>query len=164
MSIYNDVLTLQNAIDDALVPDENGNINDDALNILLDAKDYAVSDGMERLAKVRANKMSDIAGMREEYKRMAERIRVAENNLTRLESTMLNLLKLSGHDKITAGTFTIGTRKSVSVWVSPDFNNPEFMRIKTTSEPDKVAIKDALKSGEKIDGAYLTEKENLAIK
>lgn len=99
MSIYNDVLTLQNAIDDALVPDENGNINDDALNILLDAKDYAVSDGMERLAKVRANKMSDIAGMREEYKRMAERIRVAENNLTRLESTMLNLLKLSGHAK-----------------------------------------------------------------
>ena len=34
MSIYNDVLTLQNAIDDALVSDENGNINEDALNLM----------------------------------------------------------------------------------------------------------------------------------
>lgn len=164
MSIYNEVLALQNAIDDALTPDENGNINEEALNILLETKEYAVSDGMERLAKVRANKLSDLDGMRAEYKRMAERIRVAENNLTSFENRILNLLKLSGKDKISAGTFTIGTRNSTSVYVVPDFNIPEYMRVKTVSEPDKTAIKDALKNGVQIDGAYLTTKENLSIR
>lgn len=164
MSIYNEVLALQNAIDEALTPDENGNINEEALNILLEAKEYAVSDGMERLAKVRANKLSDLDGMRAEYKRMAERIRVAENNLTSFENRILNLLKLSGKDKIAAGTFTIGTRNSTSVYVVPDFNIPEYIRVKTISEPDKTAIKDALKNGVQIDGAYLTTKENLSIR
>lgn len=53
---------------------------------------------------------------------------------------------------------------SNSVWVSPDFNNPEYMRTTTTAAPDKVAIKEALKNGVVIDGAMLLEKENLSVK
>ena len=150
MATYNDVLALQDAIFDALIPDENGEIDESKLDLLLSAKDIAITEWLEKMAKIRANVIADIDGLK--------------SDLDTIEARMLSMLKLSGQDKINAGTFKIGTRKSVSVYVQPGFNNADYMRVKTISEPDKIAIKDALKQGAVIDGAYLTEKENLAVK
>lgn len=164
MATYNDVLALQDAIFDALIPDENGEIDESKLDLLLSAKDIAITEWLEKMAKIRANVIADIDGLKSEQKRIAERVQGAERNLDTIEARMLSMLKLSGQEKINAGTFKIGTRKSVSVYVQPGFNNADYMRVKTISEPDKNAIKDALKQGAVIDGAYLTEKENLAVK
>lgn len=164
MATYNDVLALQDAIFDALIPDENGEIDESKLDLLLSAKDVAITEWLEKMAKVRANVIADIDGLKSEQKRIAERVQSAERNLDTIEARMLSMLKLSGQDKINAGTFKIGTHKSVSVYVQPGFNNADYMRVKTIAEPDKIAIKDALKQGAVIDGAYLTEKENLAVK
>jgi tRNA(Ile)-lysidine synthase TilS/MesJ len=102
--------------------------------------------------------------LKEEAKRMKEKADREEKSLQRLEDYMMSMLKRSGEKKLSAGTFTVGTRTSTSVYVAPDFNDERFIRTTTTSIPDKVALKEALKNGEAIDGASLVEKENLSIK
>ena len=162
MTLYEEVDAIENAIAEMLYGDDELNI--DALDTLLSARDATIQSGMESLCKIRARRIADIDAIKAEILRLGEKSARETRALARLENYIMNVLKRSGEPKITAGTFTVGTRKSTSVYVAPDFNNPEYMRVKTTTEPDKTAIRDALKSGAEIPGAYLTEKENLAIK
>lgn len=64
------------------------------------------------------------------------------------------------------GTFTLGFRKSKSVKILDEEKIPSkfFVDIPASRRVDKVAIKDILKKGEKIEGAEMEEKENFFIK
>lgn len=160
--LYEDVQLIESAIDNILYGEEE--IDVVALDNLMQAKVDTIANGLEALCKIRARKLADIAGMKEEEKRIHEKTAREERSLLRLEDYIVSMLKRSGEAKLNTGTFTVGTRMSNSVWVAPDFNVPEYMRTTTTTAPDKIAIKEALKSGVKIEGATLTTKENLAIK
>ena len=162
MTLYDEVNLLEDAINNILYGEEE--IDVEALDILLKTKTETIERGLESLCKVRARKEADIAALKAEATRMREKAESEERALVRLEQYMLDMFKRSGEKKLTAGTFTIGTRTSNSVWVSPDFNDPKYMRTTTTTAPDKIALKEALKAGAKIDGAYMVEKENLAVK
>ena len=60
-------------------------------------------------------------------------------------------------------TIKLSFRKSESVEIDDiDALDDRFKRIKI--EPDKTAIKTALKIGEKVEGARLVENQNLQIK
>lgn len=162
MKLYEEVDLIEDAINNILYGEEE--IDIEALDILLKTKTETIERGLESLCKVRARKEADIAALKAEATRMREKAESEERALVRLEQYMLDMFKRSGEKKLTAGTFTIGTRTSNSVWVSPDFNDPKYMRTTTTTAPDKLALKEALKAGAKIDGAYMVEKENLAVK
>ena len=162
MKLYEEVDLIENAINDILYAD--GDVDMDALNNLMTAKTETIERGMESLCKIRARKMADVTTLRDEAKRLIDKADREIKSLERLEQYMMDMLMRSGQQKLTAGTFTVGTRMSTSVYVAPDFNNPEYMRVTTTSAPDKVAIKEALKAGATIDGASLTTKQNLAVK
>ena len=162
MTLYEEVNLLEDAINEMLYGEQE--INIEALDVLLKTKTETIERGLESLCKIRARKESDIVALKAEAARMKEKADREEKALVRLEQYMLSMLARSGEKKLTAGTFTVGTRMSNSVWVSPDFNNPEYMRTTTTTAPDKAAIKDALKNGAVIDGAMLLEKENLSVK
>ena len=162
MKLYEEVELVENAINDMLYGDEE--IDVEALDNLLKVKAETIERGLEALCKIRARKQADIDFLKAEAVRMKEKADREEKSLARLEDYILSMLKRSGESKVTAGTFTVGTRISNSVWVSPDFNNPEYMRSTNITAPDKTAIKEALKAGIKIDGASLTVKENLMVK
>lgn len=162
MSLYSDVEMIEDAINGILYGDEE--IDIEALDNLMQAKQQTLERGLESLCKIRARKEADIAALVAESKRMKEKAEKEARALDRLEQYIMNMFKRSGEKKFTAGTWTIGTRMSNSVWVSPDFNVAEYMRTTTTSVPDKMAIRDALNAGTKIEGAYMVEKENLSIK
>ena len=162
MSLYSDVEMIENAIDGLLYGDDPLDIA--ALDNLFQAKQQTIERGLESLCKVRARKEADIAALKAEATRMREKAEREERALARLEQYMMDMFKRSGEKKITAGTWTVGTRMSNSVWVSPDFNDPKYMRTTTTTAPDKIALKNALTAGAKIDGAYMVEKEHLAVK
>lgn len=164
MSVYNEVEQIELAINEVLQGDENGDISLEALDILFQAKMTTIQNGLETLSKIRANKIANIEALKAEAARMADKAKSEAKKLEGLENYMLDLLKKSGESKIEAGTFTVGTRKSQSVWTAPDFNVEGFMRTKTTVEPDKTAIKDALKAGQTIEGAFLVDKENLSVR
>ena len=161
-SLYSEVEMIESAINDMLYGEEDIDIT--ALDNLMQAKTDTIERGLESLCKIRARKQGEITALLDEIKRLSEKSEREAKALVRLEEYILSMLKRSGESKVNAGTFTVGTRISNSVWVSPDFNNPEYMRTTTTTAPDKLAIKEALKNGIKIDGASITTKENLAIK
>lgn len=162
MKLYEEVDAIEAAINEILYGDAEMDIN--ALDNLMQVKQDTIARGLENLCKIRARKESDIAALKAECTRMKEKADREEKALARLEQYMMSMLTRSGEKKINAGTFTVGTRVSKSVWVSPDFNVAEYMRTTTTTVPDKVAIKEALNNGAQIDGAYITTKENLAVK
>ncbi|MBQ1996908.1 MAG: siphovirus Gp157 family protein [Alphaproteobacteria bacterium] len=162
MKLYEEIELLDNAISELLYGEEEP--DQTALDNLMQARTDTITNGLESLCKIRARKQSEIDALRAESNRLSEKAERESKALLRLEQYIMSMLTRSGKKKITAGTFTVGTRTSSSVWVSPDFNNPEFMRTNSTTAPDKVAIKEALKAGRTIDGAYLVNKENLAVK
>lgn len=162
MKLYEEVDMIEDAINNILYGEEE--IDIEALDNLMQAKQQTLERGLESLCKIRARKESDIVALKAEAARMKEKAEREERALARLEQYMMDMFKRSGEKKLTAGTWTVGTRMSNSVWVSPDFNVAEYMRTTTTTAPDKVAIREALKAGTKIDGAYMVEKENLAIR
>lgn len=162
MKLYEEVDLIENAINDMLYGEQEIDIA--ALDNLIQAKTDTIANGLESLCKIRARKENDIAALKSEITRLKEKTDHEQRSLDRLEQYMLSMLMRSGEKKITAGTFTVGTRISNSVWLSDDFNVPEYMRTTTTTLPDKMAIKEALKNGATIPGASITTKENLAIK
>lgn len=161
-SLYDEVDMIENAINDILYGDDE--ISLDALDNLVQVKQETLARGLESLCKIRARKELTIAALKAEIARLTGRAATETHALERLENYIMDVYKRSGEKKVEAGTFVVSTRVSTSVWVSPEFNNPEFMRTNTTTTPDKMAIKEALKSGRAIDGATLTQKENLQIK
>ena len=162
MSLYEDVIMIEDAINDMLYGEND--IDIEALDNLIKAKTDTIATGLESLCKIRARKQADIEALKAEATRMKEKADRETRALDRLEEYILSMLKRSGESKINAGTFTVGTRMSNSVWLEPNFNVEEYMRTTTTITPDKIAIRDALKNGAVIPGASITTKENLAIK
>ena len=161
-SVYQEVSIIEDAINEMLYGEEEIDIA--ALDNLMKAKTETIERGLEALCKVRARKQGEIFAIRAEIDRLRGRVEDEEKALVRLEEYIMSIYKRSGQDKVNAGTFTVSKRMSNSVWVSPDFNNPEYMRTSTTTTPDKIAIREALKNGVVIDGAMMTTKENLSIK
>lgn len=165
MSIYTDISDIENAINTVIENAEEFNDEvQNALNNLMQARQDTIIDGMERLAKLRANKQASVVGIEAEIERLNARKDRLNKTIDWVEGYLYNLLKASGEKKIEAGNFVMSTRKSQSLYLEADFNNPEYMRTKTTVEPDKMAIKAALKDGAVIEGASLTTKENISIK
>lgn len=165
MSIYTDIADIENAINSVVESADEFNPEvEAALTNLMQARQDTITDGIERLAKLRANKQASIAGVEAEIERLKARKDRLNKTVDWVEGYIHNLLKASGEKKIEAGNFVISTRKSQSLYLEADFNNPEYMRTKTTIEPDKLAIKAALKDGAIIEGASLTTKENISIK
>lgn len=165
MKLYEEVDLIEQAINDLLYPeDESAVIDIESLSNLLNAKTATIERGLESLCKIRARKQAAITACKDEISRLQERVARESKSLQRLESYMLSFVQRSGQKKLECGTFTVGTRESTSVYCAPDFNVEKFMRVKTISEPDKTAIKEALQNGEKIDGAELLHKLNLSVK
>lgn len=161
-SLYEDLDMIESAIDQVLYGEDE--ISLEALDNLFKAKMDTLSGGLERLCKIRANKLATIEAIKAEIARFRDRLAREERAVEGLENYIMDVFKRSGEKSVEAGTFRVGTRISNSVWVSPDFNDPEFIRTTTTTAVDKLALRDALKDGRTIDGAYMVTKTNLSIK
>lgn len=103
----------------------------------------------------------------------ATAIKVEEMNLKerrqKLEALIENSTKryqqyLAG-EKVSTPRLTVNYRKTQSVEVT-DLNiiPADYKRVKLLTEPDKVAIKDAIKNGTEIPGAILVERQSMTIK
>lgn len=126
--------------------------------------------GMERDAKIEnigcwiKNLESDAEALKAEAKNMTERAKRAERKADSLKRYLTAALD---GEKFNSTRCAISWRRSVSVEID-EAEIPElpeqYIRTKTTVEPDKAAIKDALKAGEYIEGCRLVERNNISIK
>jgi hypothetical protein len=135
----------------------------EAMQELFSGIELQLSDKLDNASLVITELDANAATLKARAKALTERARVYENNAKRLRDMMLSALKASGQEKLKTLEHNFYIKRSESVMVGDIEELPrEFRRIK--HEPDKTAIKEALKSGATVDGCSLTESEALVIK
>ena len=98
-----------------------------------------------------------------EIKRLTERKKALQNAQDRVKTSLKNAMEEFNIVEIKGQTLKISFRKSESVEIdNVDLLDERFKRVKV--EPDKTAIKQAIKQGEQVIGARLVENNNLQIR
>ena len=150
---------------EALIDTETGEITDVEKFMDLVTR---FENGKEWLALMYKNYLSDAEALKKEKDSFATRERIAKN---KAESVKNYLDYLCGGNKFSTDKVQVTYRKSTSVDVDDEFidmaiGNSELEKYLKFKDPevDKVALKDAIKSGMEFDHARLIEKNNIQIK
>jgi hypothetical protein len=108
------------------------------------------------------NADSDIAALDTEIKRLSARKSAIQNGQDRLREYLRWNMEATDISKISCPLFTITLAKGRDVAIVEDESAlpDEFVRVKTTIAPDKVAILAALKEGQDIPGAHIGKSQS----
>lgn len=123
---------------------------------------------MERADKIEGwglwlkNQYAMIDALKAEEDNLKERRRKLERKVQSSQAWYQDYLD---GEKVNTPRLTVSYRKTESVEIDDAEKLPESMlRVKTTVEPDKVAIKAVLKTGKVLDGAHLVTHQSMTIK
>lgn len=151
---YNNLLEL---VDNPDVPTE---MLEESLNSIDDEIDTKA----ENIAKVIKSIESDIAGLKGEEKRLADRRKSLEGRIDNLKEYVEGSMRAVGKEKIRGKVFTLGIQKNApSVDIIDEDVIPEQYFI-TKKELSKKDILVALKKGEEVPGAAVKQTESLRIR
>lgn len=98
-----------------------------------------------------------------EIKRLKALKEQKEKAIQKLKDAVSDAMNLYGIEKVESPALKLSFRKSESIEISENLDK-RFMIEKVTLQPDKVAIKEAIKKGEQVEGAVLVINQNLQIK
>lgn len=116
---------------------------------------------IENVALWYKNLLSDAAQYKAEKDAFAERERAARAKADSLKRYLLDALQ---GEKYKSTRVNISYRNSSSVVVDDVLNlPPRFVKFKEP-EPDKMAIKEAIKNGEEVNGAHIESSQSIIIK
>lgn len=108
------------------------------------------------------NLLSDAEAIKAEKKVLEDREAKCRKKADDLKNWLTAVL---GGEKFSTAKCAVSFRKSESVEVADIKLLPaELLRVKTTYEPDKTAIKALLKDGQQVNGCCLVENRNVQIK
>ena len=151
---YNNLLEL---VDNPDVPTE---MLEESLNSIDDEIDTKA----ENIAKVIKSIESDIAGLKGEEKRLADRRKSLEGRIDNLKEYVEGSMRAVGKEKIRGKVFTLGIQRNApSVDVIDEDVIPEQYFI-TKKELSKKDVLVALKKGEEVPGAAIKQTESLRIR
>lgn len=164
LSLYEIDKAVVTVLDDGLVfNEETGEIVFDADN--LDALETERNAKLEGVALYIKSLEAEADAIKAEEKALAERRAVREKKAERLRRYLSDSMQALGDTKLETARVALSFRKSESVVIEDQSALPvEFIKVKMTETPDKVAIKKAIKSGTEVAGAALVENKNLQIK
>ena len=139
--------------------------NSEILKKLFDELTLNFGDKLDGCAYIVSSLTVQAKTLKDEAKRLGDRAKRLERNAESLEGMMLSALLQLPEQKLKTLRFTFSTRKSEQVIIEEGFNMAgNYVRVKETWEPDKVAIKAAIKEGANIIGATLVTNQSLTIK
>ena len=144
--------------------DENGELVEvdptqlEALQAERDAK-------WESIACYYKNLIADAAAIEAEEKNLKARREAMTNKAERLKGLLTASMQNAQKDKFDTARCAISFRTSTQV-IIPDEDKLDamYMRAKTEYKPDKKLIKENIKAGIKVGGAYLQDVKNIQIK
>ena len=120
---------------------------------------------IDSYCKIIENYKNDISGIDEAIARLKARKERAEKNVERMKQALDGFMQAIRQDKAKTKLFTISYRPSSAVEVLDESLIPEkFIKVKTTTAPDKAAIKKVLSEGGTVAGCQLKENKNIQIK
>lgn len=100
-----------------------------------------------------------------EVKRLNALKKVRSNAAERLKANISSAMLLFEVEEIKTPLIKLNFRNSESVEITnEEVLADKFLVVKTTTSPDKKAIKDAIKNGEVVEGAVISYNKNLQIK
>ena len=106
-----------------------------------------------------------LSAIDEEIKRLTALKKSKVSKIDNLEARLSNSMQSIGFDRFDLGLFKLSFRKSTSVEVIDVDQLPDsYKRVKTTIDPDKVAIKKAIEAGQEVSGATIKNSVSLQIK
>lgn len=143
---------------------ESGDIDE---QILLDTMEsIGASAKLEDYVHVTKSFEAEIAMYDAEIKRLTENKRILQNRIEYMKSKMIEFMQATGQKTANAGTFKLTMRENKSCEVENiDMIPIEYMReIPAKLEPDKKAMLQAMKNGEKISGASLKTSYSVTAK
>lgn len=148
---------IENAILDCVDKETGEIIQMEKLRDLEMARDIKI----ENIACWIKNLVAEAKALKEEKENLNTRQKVVENKVEELKKYLSDYL---AGEKFKTSKVYISFRKSEQVVVSDVWKIPEDFRQYSDPIPDKNMLKKYLKSGEKIVGAELIEKNNIQIK
>lgn len=143
---------------------ESGEIDE---QVLLDTMEsIGASEKLRDYVYVMKSIEAEIAMFDAEIARMRENKRVLENRVDYLKGKVIDFMQASGQKSANAGTFKLNMRETKSCEIEDESLIPlQYMReVPVRFEPDKNAIKSALKNGEQISGAKLKTSYSVTAK
>lgn len=164
MRLYEIDAAIQEVLD-AMVDPETGEVSDDALALLEDLS-IQRNDKIESIALYYKNLSADAAAIKAEEEALRKRRQSAENHAARLKRFLSDFMP---GETLETSKVKIGWRKSTSVQVQDEaefmrlYGNTDFLTYKDPTI-NKTAIGNALKAGEKLNGAELIERANIQVK
>ena len=139
----------------------------DELNDCLESIEDAFEDKANNIMAVTQTLQEDVTAIDNQIKRLQERKKAIVNNQESLKEYLRHNMEMTGISKIKHPLFTVtlSAPGEVVKIVDEKLLSDEFVTVKTTVAPDKIAIKKAIKSGVEVLGACLVSgKSRLTIK
>ena len=132
----------------------------------LNAIDGELAEKLENYASVMKNIESDIAGIKAEEGRLAERRKTMENSIKRMKENMQFTMETAGEQKLKGEKFTFTVQKNPpSLKVLDDaVIPPQFISVEEVRNIDKKAILAELKNGVEISGVEIQQGESIRIR
>ena len=167
-TLYNLTTEYQNVLYYALENDEIDNETFEHIQKL----DEAIEQKIENIIYVIKELDNNISIINKEIERLTKRANRYYKNLKSLKTYVVSTMEISSKNKIETPTMSIGIRKSEATEVDKEFmeearekNLYKLVRIVPERiEPDKTAIKEYIKQGNKLEHAKIVEKKNLNIR
>ena len=142
------------------------------LDKAIDACELQLDTKLENIGCYIKNLESDVEAFKKEEDNLKARRKSAENKIEGLKRYLSGYLTACYPNeddkakwKFKTARVQLGFRKSNTVEV-PDIDklDKDYLKVKTEVTADKMAIKDAIKSGKEVKGAFIQTNLNLSIK
>lgn len=162
MKIYEIPGALRELLDRLDADPDTGEVDGEALAAYAEYN-AAAAEKLEGTACYVRELKAEAGAIKAEEERLAKRRKALENKSERLKAYMMPALEaMGGKVKGVMASVRIGKSQAVTVF-DIDALPDAFKHVKTTIDPDKVALKKALKSGEVIPGAALEDRQSVVI-
>lgn len=140
-------------------------LDDETFNDTLESIDFEenFAQSCEWFIKMQRNAEADAERFKAEKDTFAKKQKEAEVMAERFKERIKEAMILTNQQKVDTGLFKLSLRKTESVTVfDPSNLSDEFLKVKV--EPNKTAIKKAIKNGQVVLGAELTEGRSVIVK
>jgi hypothetical protein len=145
--------------------DEEANL--DTLEDTLQAIEGAIEVKAENMGKFVNMLKADEAAIEAEVERLMKRKKARQNRVQRIKDYLQSQMELIGKDKITTPIMTISLQNNPpALEIEDEMQIPAQYMVLVPEHytVDKAKVKDALKSGQEVPGAKLTQGRSLRIR
>lgn len=160
MKLYQISDAIRQALDHIELDEETGEIlNADALH----AVEVEAADKIEATALYLRELDAEAKAAKDEADRMIARVKSMQKRSDYLKAMLIDALHATG--KVKTARVSVSIRTSKAIEVADGVTLPDaFVTVRTTTTPNKTALKEAIEAGADIEGVRLVERESVQIR